>query len=349
MTERTFDDMTGDIPRDRWQRPLITPPSGGKRIPYTRASTLAGALDDTYNLAEWKKRQVAVGLSMRPDLQLRVVSLGPEPDRSTHEQAYQKWKTQIAAVCDQAMEAAGSSAKATIGTSLHALTDRIDRGQDVGVVPERFKPHLNAYQEATACLTVLQIERFVVCDEIQTAGTFDRLVKVEGHPKAVVADTKSGNVEYAGKIAVQEAIYAHGWLYDHLTNTRTPLGDVDLERGLIIALSATTGKCELIWIDLVVGWEGAQCARWVREFRSNQRKLTKPFKAVDPFIPAQDDSRDLTVEAQAALEAGIRNAATVDELVQLWTVAGNQWEPRHTELASARKAELQQRHLTAVK
>src|SRR5438270_13235274 len=123
-------------------------------------------------------------------------------------------------LCDAAMEAASSSAKATIGSALHALTDRIDRGQDVGIVPEQYKPHLKAYEEATACLTVVHIERFVVCDELQVAGTFDRLVRVEGHPKLVIADTKSGNVDYGvGKIAIQEAVYAHGQLYDHLTNT----------------------------------------------------------------------------------------------------------------------------------
>jgi hypothetical protein len=342
-----FEDVVADVPRDRWERPLVTPSTGGSPIPYTRASTLAGTLDDTYNLTEWKKRQVAVGLSIRPSLQLRVVSLGPEPDRAVQEQAYKKWKAEMNKVCDQAMEAADSSAKATIGTSLHALTDRIDRGQDLGVVPEQYKPHLKAYEEATACLTVIHLERFVVCDELQTAGTFDRLVAVDGHPKLVIADTKSGNVEYAGKIAIQESVYAHGSLYDHLTNTRTPLGDVDLERGLIIALSAATGTCELIWVDIQAGWAGAKEARWVREFRSRQKKLARPFKTVTAAVPPEND-RDLTVEAQAALEAGIRGAPTVDDLVRLWTVAGNQWQPHHTQLAAARKAELQQRHLTIV-
>ena len=39
------------IERDKWDRPLITPPDGGKPVGYTRASTLAKALDtrSTFN------------------------------------------------------------------------------------------------------------------------------------------------------------------------------------------------------------------------------------------------------------------------------------------------------------
>ena len=33
-----------EIPRDRWDRPLIIPPNGGQPVAYTRVSTLAKAL-----------------------------------------------------------------------------------------------------------------------------------------------------------------------------------------------------------------------------------------------------------------------------------------------------------------
>jgi hypothetical protein len=45
-----------EIPRDRWGRPLIEPPDGGKPIGYTRVSTLAKALDDKTSLMDWKCR-----------------------------------------------------------------------------------------------------------------------------------------------------------------------------------------------------------------------------------------------------------------------------------------------------
>lgn len=55
VTMTLLDDpqSTPTIQRDRWGRPLITPPDGGKPKPYTRASTLAKALDDNQGLIDW--------------------------------------------------------------------------------------------------------------------------------------------------------------------------------------------------------------------------------------------------------------------------------------------------------
>ena len=62
-----------ELTRDRWGRPLIVPPEGGKPVGYTRVSTLAKALDDLNNLMAWKARKTAEGLVRRPDL-LTLVS-----------------------------------------------------------------------------------------------------------------------------------------------------------------------------------------------------------------------------------------------------------------------------------
>jgi hypothetical protein len=335
-----FEDVVADVPRDRWGRPLVIPPGGGNAIAYTRVTTFIDVLDDPFNLTQWKRRMVALGLAQRPDLLLRVTSLGPEPAKETEGgAAYKRWKKQMDETCDAAVEAAKASASATIGTALHALTERMDRGQDVGVVPDSYKPHLKAYEDATKNMTAVHIERFTVNDELRVGGTPDRVLRIDGHPKLVIGDLKSGDVVYGIlKIAQQLAIYAHAQLYNPADGTRTSLGDVDLERGLIIALNARSGKCELLWVDLTRGWAAVQISKTVRDAR-NWKDLSKPY---------EQPNRDLTVEAQAALEAGIRGAPTVDDLVHLWTVAGNQWQPRHTKLAAARKAELQQRHLTIV-
>ena len=42
-----------EIPRDRWDRPLIIPPNGEQPVAYTRVSTLAKALDDLSQLMAW--------------------------------------------------------------------------------------------------------------------------------------------------------------------------------------------------------------------------------------------------------------------------------------------------------
>ena len=56
-----------DIQRDRWGRPLIVPPGGGKAVPYRRASGIGKALEDDTNLTYWRARVVAIGLMHRPD------------------------------------------------------------------------------------------------------------------------------------------------------------------------------------------------------------------------------------------------------------------------------------------
>ena len=44
------------VQRDRWGRPLITPPRGGKPVPYTRCTTYVDVLESTWNLMAWKQR-----------------------------------------------------------------------------------------------------------------------------------------------------------------------------------------------------------------------------------------------------------------------------------------------------
>ena len=87
------------VSRDRWGRPLITPPEGGKAVPYVRVTTLAGTLEDTYNLGKWQQRQVAMGIAARPDLVALVSAARGD-------------KGALNAVCEQAHEAAASSAAA---------------------------------------------------------------------------------------------------------------------------------------------------------------------------------------------------------------------------------------------
>lgn len=345
------DDIPAEVPRDQWKRPLITPLGGGRPVGYTRASTMGGYLDDTSGLDRWKQRGVASGLALREELFLQVVSLGPEPDKLQQPNLHKQWKRDMQDVCDRARDAAGASRKSTVGTALHALTDRIERGQDVGNVPETYHRHLESYRRATRGFTAVGIEQFVICDELQAAGTFDRLYQLDGYPALIIGDTKTGDISYALKIAVQMAIYAHGSFYDPKTAARTPIGNVDLDRGLIIALNSDTGLCEPVWINLRAGWEAAKIAAQVREVR-RVKGLTSPFEMAPDDAPAPDSAAvvsDLTAEADAALLVGIRHAETPDQLAELWRRAGNRWTDEHTKLAAARKAELLQRHLTVVK
>ena len=115
-----------EVPRDRFGRPLITPPGGGKPVPYTRATTWASTLEDRWNLERWGKRMVALGLADRPDLLMAVSVNRGDKDR-------------LNALCDDAVEAAKASAAATVGTSMHQLTDMVDRGDELNDPPETWE------------------------------------------------------------------------------------------------------------------------------------------------------------------------------------------------------------------
>lgn len=287
------------IPRDRWGRPVITTPEG-KQIAYQRATTLAGVLDDSYGLMAWKQRQTAAGIAARKDLLLRVSSLGMAPDDKGEAAT---WKSQMDAVCEAAMEASGSSAKATIGTALHSYTEAIDAArlegrQFTGAVPAEYAPHLRAYADATGSLTVHAMERFLVCDELQVAGTTDRIVTMPGIDGLLIADVKTGSLAYPHKMAMQLAIYAHSVAYDPATGERTALGDINQSIGVIIGLDAETGKCGLHKIDIAAGWEAIQLALKVKEWRT-KKGILEPLEAtkkesIDPIMDAIHGAKDRT-------------------------------------------------------
>jgi RecB family exonuclease len=108
-----------------------------------------------------------------------------------------------------------------------------------------------------------------VNDKLKAAGTFDRLLLCpDGRVR--VADLKSGKSEAAYPFAttVQIAAYAHSLRYDPETGERSSLhAALDLTTGLLIHLPPS-GGCQVIPLDLELGWAAAQCAVTVRQFRA---------------------------------------------------------------------------------
>jgi hypothetical protein len=250
----TFAHPVKDVPRDRWGRPLIVPVDGGKPIGYTRVSTLAKALDDKSALTKWKQRQVVVGMASRPDL-AAVAAACKGDDRKLDE------------IVETAMTVAESERAANIGTALHALSEQVDAGCDLADIPEPFRADLAAYRAALTGVTMLAAEMFVVVDEVQAAGTFDRLVRLPDG-RVMIADLKTGRHEtkYPHGATQQIAVYSRGHLYDpdkgrvgHL-----PSLGVDQQQGMLIWMPAGQGICKLFLLDLTTGWSMAQVSVAVR-------------------------------------------------------------------------------------
>lgn len=254
--------MPTEIERDRYGRPLVVPPKGGKAVAYTRATTIANSLDDASALTAWKMRMAAIGLTSRPDL---LLAIGVAADNNKLVNAY----------IEEAMEVAGASKAATIGTAIHALTEKLDLGQELGAVPEQWMPDILAYQKATSILKHLFIEQFTVLDKYKIAGTPDRIVEYKG--ERFVADLKTGRIDHPNNIAMQLAIYANGSPYTVATASRGTWGDINKEKAIIIHAPAGTGTCKLVWIDIQEGWKGVQFAMKVRKWR-DQKGLATPFE-----------------------------------------------------------------------
>lgn len=333
------------VERDRWQRPLIHPTDGGTPVAYKRVTTFVGCVEDTYNLEQWKMRQVAIGLGKRPDLVMGVMALS-DPNKDPDE------KRTLNAFCRQATDAAEAGASANKGTAVHSFTEMIDRGQSLPPgLDEVTLAMLDAYREATKDLKFTFIEQFLVNDRLQAAGTADRFAKVKGKGELIVADLKTMQTLDFGalKIAMQMALYARSAIYDPNTYERKPTG-ADLLRGLIIWLpmvdKVEDAKCELHYVDLVAGWEGVMVAKQIHDLRKLKRKdLTEPFegKPSKDSIRTEQKKAGKSAEAERTeLIARIKAAPTPDMVRAIWAENESIWDDGLTEIAARAVAELEE-------
>ncbi|MBP2323327.1 hypothetical protein JOF56_003712 [Kibdelosporangium banguiense] len=340
-----FTTVATELPRDRWGRPLITPPEGSEPVAYMRTTTFVGALEDTFHLGRWQMRMTALGMARRRDLQLAASAIQDPKDR------YQK--RTLNDLAKAAMEAASGSAAATTGTALHTFTENIDRGLPVGYVPEEYEADLEAYRQVTAGFAVIDIEGFCVCDHLRVGGSYDRIMGLPSdgilapdwwllrHPAEnpiitgnVIWDLKTGgSIEDGlfgmGKIAMQEGVYTNSVSYDHTLGTRSPLpGNPRKDLGIVCHLPAGSGQAQLLWVDLESGWEMAEeVAPRVHVWRK-RTDISAPFAAATarPTI--------------TPIPELIRRASSYAELQAIFAEYQMVWTPGLTALAAARKAEL---------
>jgi hypothetical protein len=276
-------------------------------LPYRRVTTYIDVLYDKFMLTRWKMRQVARGMAARDAFVVAVAAAGGD-DRA------------VDRIVSDALDAAGSSDAATLGTALHKLAEEIDEGR-VPLVPPSARRDLDAYVEATRDVLKVECETFVVDDARAVAGTFDRLVEVDG--QRYIADIKTGSIEYElGKIAMQLAMYAGGKRYDIETGERSPL-DVSQDYGLVIHLPAGEARCEFVWLDLALARKGLELVSGVwawRETPGSAFAVPAPGLALLELIGIAGD--------RAAIEG-------------LWEAHQHLWTDELTAAATARLAEIE--------
>ena len=314
-----------DIPRDFWGRPFVIPPTGGRAVPYTRATTFVGAVEDYYLLSKWQQRHTARGVAHHPDLIDAIKDTEADDKKRMDE------------LVEEAKERSGAGDAARFGTYLHAVTEAADRDEDPAEIPlpwmssgpldpNGYLSYLAAYSEATAELQAVMIEQFCVQDPLKVAGTPDRVVKFQG--KRYIADLKTGHVDLGSiKIAAQLAVYARSRPYDWKAGERLEPHGAELDRGIVVHLSAETGECHLYWIDLLQGWEAVRVARDVRATRGV--RFNQLMRELQPIG-----------DAPLSLADQIKLAPTRDAVTALWQTHAEEWTPELTELAKAHIAAL---------
>lgn len=328
-----------DFKRDGRKRPLIMQPNG-KRLAYTRCTTYVGAPEDLYNVHQWEKRQVSLGLAARPDLVQSVAANRTDKD-------------ELNRIADLAKEAAGASAAARRGSNIHAFSELVDQGLDLPPgLDNATLTSLAAYRDAMAPFKVNEIEVPLVNDPSKVAGTADRVITYRGN--RYIADLKTGStVELGtGKIAGQLAMYAHSRPYDVVAEKRLDHHGASVLWGLVIHLPADKpGTVALHWIDLDAGWRWCQLAGVTREFRSMKfAKWTKPF---DPEARPEPSVRAVKADAKAAAEAAelaaeresirrqIQASDTRALIEAVWKRSQRAWDASLTEVAKARISDIE--------
>lgn len=250
------------IQRDRWGRPLIIVDGSPKAVPYTRCSTYAKSLSDTGGLTKWKMRQVVKGLKIDHSPLGSIFSV----DRNDL----------LDAAIEAAFERAGANESARKGTTIHGLTEWVDLGVEFDPADyPPYGPFIEAYRNLTTGIGMLEVERFVVNDELQVAGTFDRLSRLHDG-RVVIGDLKTGTsaAKNPHDAAIQMAVYSRSEYYDPETGQRSPIvtpeGEpIDTSTGLLIHLPSNGDKPGLYLLNLDAAWDAALLARQVRVWRNS--------------------------------------------------------------------------------
>lgn len=292
----------GGVPRDRYDRALLVPPGGGKRVPYTSMSTLAKQLGSDFALHQWELRQVAKGVGMSRELSAVAGSsrydtrIGEEDEGRNREEAHV-----LDEVILHAKELAGAHQKARWGTAFHRYAEQ---GPDpLGEPPVDLAADLAAFHRTLALLgiTVLDTEVFVVNETLEAAGSFDYLLAVPWRERLVIGDSKTGVLKL-DQDEIQLAGYATSVIYDRDTDERISFEEkygigVDVEYGLTVHTRPMSGETHLYELDLAQGFYSAVLARDVhrRNREARQRYSKKNCQPLDVAAYA-------TSAALAALE-----------------------------------------------
>jgi hypothetical protein len=304
--------------RDRFGRYLIPHPDTGKETAWTRATTFAKSISDTYALSQWGLRMALLGATQRPDIVQRAHGKHVKADKSLLDELTAELKN-----------AAGDKVAANLGTAMHSFTEMADRAwhspggarsildQAPPDCREMVETYIRLLEETGLEPVPHLIEFTTVVKQYSVAGTSDNCYKVtkplvlrigRGEVRLspgeyVIGDKKTGkDLDYGWQeIAIQLATYAQGlntagvWDRHEEEWHPKPLGDatVRLDAGIVLHLPVdkeAEKQPAVYGVDLESGWNAAVLCERVRAWRK-VRKLASPVMVseAETFAPARPE------------------------------------------------------------
>lgn len=333
------EEVEAEVERDKNGRPMILQEDGTK-LPYSRASSYGGQLDDKTNVNNWAKRQIVRGVAIALRGGKAPAFLDAVPER-----LFDPWEDQdgekgdkklLDSLAERAQDMAGSNLKSQLGTDIHYATELIDLGESLDFGLRDFEPKRRQVlmERADAYYKKIQeyrirwdsVETFGVQDDLQVAGTWDRRGSVPWWPqhKQVIGDVKtSSTMDFAGiTYAVQLATYAHMKAYDIATAERTPHEDMNEKWALIVHVERFMGGAvELYPVNIDWGWRHAELARSVILARREGSR-----KGADAVISKLDDREAMILSAASHAELEEMRPEIMTMPKWLRKIAERRWE-----------------------
>lgn len=308
--ESLDDTDAGELPgkvqivRGRYRLPH---PLTGKITSFTRVSNIAKTISDTYHLDKWKLRTLAKGMGLRPDLGELAASLDITED-----------KEELQKLAEQAMEAAGGSVGANMGTALHAYCERQDSGEDVlaGHLTRGTRRDLEAYRDLLQRKGIEMLpeymERVVWTRASNSVGRLDRI----GWDRALwpcprIVDLKTQKtMDFGGlEIAMQLAMYANAdCMWNELTCEWEPMPEVDLNTATVIHLPVGKGYAETYPVPIDLGWQDVMLSLAVKDRRKRGKNYLTPEpddRAYRVQLVTATSRQELSATYRKAYDAGL--------------------------------------------
>lgn len=278
---------------------------------YTRATTVAKTLDDTYFLEAWKQREILKGLVLHPAL---MTELGMLPVGKGAEESL---TPQLSALSERALTASGSRRAAELGTAVHAWAAAVDGGQvNVGEVPAQFRDHITNYLRVCGEWGLVPeaqfTERTVRLLGDKVAGTMDRIFLCADGQRRIGDVKTSKTLEYSHlSFSIQLAIYHQadevltecGW---------SPMPETATDAALIAHVpSSAPQAATVVPVDLNRGRQAYRKALEVRHIRNEIKHAMR-----------------VTIETEnryAEARYRVLTATAETELAQLWETYRDIW------------------------